>query len=126
MNKNGMTLVENLISMLLLTMVLTTGMSFFFNAGKMTALVTHKKMATEIVNNKMEDLRKLSYGSIVSSGPDSVAVGSMNGQRSVTVTEIDDPVDGTMDYKKAVVSFNWLEAEGKTTRTIQATTFIAP
>jgi prepilin-type N-terminal cleavage/methylation domain-containing protein len=126
MNQRGMTLVENLVSMMLLTIVLTTGMSFFFGANKMTTLVVHKKMATELVNTKMEDLRRVAYSSVITAAAENVSVGALTGQRTVVVTDVDDPVGAGTDYKEVRVGVSWVEAENNTTRATEAVTYIAP
>src|SRR3989338_7323306 len=113
----GFTLIESLISILLLVVVLTAGLSFFFNGDEFLTLASHKRMATEIANSTMEDLKA---GLSVPSASD-VVIGSLQANVSdglgMTVTtqnvDVDNPIDGTDDCKQHTVVVEWREA-GKT------------
>jgi len=125
--KSGFTLIENMISMMLLTIVLTAGLTLFHNANQFTRLVVHKKIATELVNSKIEALKSDGYGSLPSV-PEilTLAIGGLSAQQTTTITNIDEPVDGTTDYKQIKVEVVWNEAGKNTARKIESTTYIAP
>ena len=138
-NNKGMTLAEVLISLLLLAIVLTGGMGFYFNADEAIALVTHKKFATEIANLTLEDLKRGGYPNLPPSGPGiSTAltdtddplhiIKNLSATKTVTVTDIDDPVGGTnpVDYKKVEVIVTWSEAGKNTARKTNLVTYMAP
>ena len=124
--KKGLTLIECIISIVLLAVVLTGGLSLYFNASKIMALVTHRKLATEVASWTMENLKKSSYASLASSGPTAIPrcptpinpdnecdniLGDLSGFKTLTVTTI-----GTSpnDYKQVAVKVEWTEA-GRTT-----------
>ncbi len=128
-SNNGFTLIENVISMMLLTIVLTAGMSLYHNANQFSKLVIHKKMTTELVNSKIETLKKDGYNNLPSPGnPEvlNIQIGGLAAAQTTTVINIDEPVDGTTDYKMVNVEVAWTEAGKNTTRIIESTTFISP
>jgi len=57
--KNGSSLIEILVSMLIMTITILGGMALYFNASELQKMAIHKKMATEIANSKMEELRTM-------------------------------------------------------------------
>jgi prepilin-type N-terminal cleavage/methylation domain-containing protein len=127
--KLGFTLIENMISMMLLTIVLTAGLSLYHNANQFTKLAVHKKIATELVNSRIETFKKDGYGSLpLPSTPEilTLTIGGLSAQQTATITDIDEPVNGTTDYKKIQVEVVWTEAGRNTARKIESTTYIAP
>ena len=130
-NHKGFGLIETLISLLLLSIVLIAGMSFYFNGDEFMGLAMHKKMAQEIANSKMEDWKRAGYGSLPAAGTpvvDNITVGGLSATQTTTVTDQDNPPGGTNpDYKEVKVRVNWTEA-GKLTapQQIELTTFMAP
>ena len=130
-NNKGFGLIETLISILLLSIVLTGGMAFYFNGNEFMGLAKHKKMALEIANSKLEDLKNFGYGSLPPAGTlvvTNIAVGGLSAVQTTTVTNQDDPVGGNpVDYKEVRVRVDWTEA-GKITapQQIDLTTFMSP
>jgi len=125
---NGFTLIETLISVILLAITLAGGMALYFNADELLSLVVHKKMATQMAITKMESLRSDGFdnlppqGSVVDS---SISVGGLkNAQQTVTITDIVD--SGNILYKKVKVEVSWNEAGGNFPKTVELTTHIAP
>ena len=146
-NHNGFTLVEVLISILLLTIVLVGGMGFCFNSQEEMTLVVHKKIAAEMANSKMEEFKRKKYSDLP--GPAAspgVVVENNNTQlgspinkggyisantadalgTKVTVTDVDDPVGGAIDYKEVKVEVKWKEAGKKSEQNIVLVTYLAP
>jgi len=126
MQDRGFTLIENLVSMALLVLALTTGMALFHNAGQVGTLVVHKKYVAEMVNAKIEAIRQQSYATIASVAAQDIVVDGLDAQMTVAVTEIDDPAGGAKDYKEVDVGITWTEAEENGPREIIARTYIAP
>lgn len=62
--QNAFTLIEVLISMLLLAIVLSGGITLFFHANDISALVLHKKMAMEEGSNGIEYLKNMDYSAL--------------------------------------------------------------
>ena len=60
-SSDGFTIVETLISIIILTIVLTGGIAIYFNTEAISTMTAHKKIATEIVNLRMEELRMMTY-----------------------------------------------------------------
>ena len=131
MNNKGFTLIETLISILLLAIVLAGGLSLYFNGNEMVTLSTHKKMALEIANSKMEDLKAGGYVNLPSAGAattTSIQVGSLNALQSVTVTNMDEAgVGGAVDYKQVDVNIDWSEGgKFKAGQQVKLSTYLSP
>ena len=60
-SSQGLTLMETLVSILILFISMTAGMSFYFNARSILTKAMHKKMALEMASQKMEELRNQGY-----------------------------------------------------------------
>src|SRR5262245_50589486 len=116
MNNRGFGLIESLVSLLLLSIVMVAGMAFYTHCDEQLGMAMHKKMATEIANCKMEDLKRNGYGSLPAVGTpvvETITVGQLAATRTTTVTDKDDPAGGTTpDYKEVKVRVNWTEAGG--------------
>ena len=55
-------LVENLVSLLLITIIMVAGITLYLNASEVLAKALHKKMAVELLNSKIEDLKTAAVG----------------------------------------------------------------
>src|SRR6185503_3413373 len=94
--QSGFTIIESLISLILLAIVITGGMQFYFNAQKIVSLASHKKIAIQIANTRLEEIRRNGYGSLEEPAtgvpqacPTAVTVGGL----SATCTEATVAVD---------------------------------
>jgi len=58
-NNQGSTLIETLISMVIVGITTLGGMALYFNAAELKFMAVHKKMAIELVNSKLEEYRAL-------------------------------------------------------------------
>jgi len=129
-NGAGFTLVESLISIIILAIILIGGMTFYFNSDIVLTLANHKKIALEITHDELEDLKNIPYNSVDSTLMPFpvITVGSFNYTHRAIVTFEDDPDEGATleDYKKVEVKVTWDEANETGTREVSMTTFIAP
>lgn len=116
-NQKGFTLIEILISLLLLAITLVAGIQLFINADKIMTLATHKKIATEVANNKMEEIKTWEYDNVTSlslQGADGQSVmGGLTLNKNYEVIERDilNGVvgDGINDYKQVTLNLTWDE-----------------
>ena len=70
-NQRGSTLIEILVSMIIMAITLLGGLALYFNASEIQKMAIHKKMATEVASTKMEKYRdKTSESSDISLGTD--------------------------------------------------------
>ncbi|MGE0269535.1 MAG: prepilin-type N-terminal cleavage/methylation domain-containing protein [Candidatus Omnitrophota bacterium] len=118
-NKSGFTLLEIIISILLLAITLAGGMALYFNANKIMALMVHKKAAMELADKKMEDLRDRSYVNVVDEQDFALKVAGLNATRTVSVSE------PNSSYKQVVIEVNWKEAD-KSDKTVKLVSYVAP
>lgn len=65
--QNGSTLIEILVSMLIVTITVLGGLALSFNASELQKMAVHKKMATELANTTMEKYRDKTCDSIAAS-----------------------------------------------------------
>ena len=134
-NKKAFTLIECLISILILAILLAGGMSFYFNSNSFMSLAMHKKIALELATEKMEDCKRvdcLTSATCANSleskdnwpGPgESISVGGLNATRWVDVCDPADPNaklfsnpsfpcfnNAETGYKVAGIIVRWTEA----------------
>ena len=113
--KAGHTLLESLICIILLSLVSVGGFYFFMYASEVETMAIHKKIATEIVSTKMEELRTVSYSSLVvgTTTTEDALIGKLKALTAdskgleVVVSYIDDTVPA--DGKKVNVKLSWSE-----------------
>ena len=139
----GFTIIETLISILLLAITLAGGLSIYFNADRIVTLVAHKKIAVEIANSRMEELRRLDYGVFKSTyGPTTpppfvrvipdpnvlpdppLTVGDIAATRTITVEYV--PHVPSPDYMEVRVKVSWMEANQTQLKEFEITSFITP
>jgi len=108
--KRGFTLIESLISLILLSIVLTGGMQFYFNSQKLVSLASHKRLALHIANARLEEMRKNGYGALPNPAPGpgvvtttTITVGGLTASRVETVVDVDANGDSVTDYKSVDV-----------------------
>lgn len=126
MNIRGFSLVENMVAMMLLSLVLTGGMGLCYYSQELTKLAAHKRMATEMVSAKIEAVKASAYAAIASEAATNITIGTFTATEVVTVNDIDDPANGTPDFKEVNVSLSWSESGKQTTKILTAKTYIAP
>jgi len=128
-NAKGFTLIESLISIIILAIILIGGMTFYFNSDRVLTLSSHKKLAIELAHDELEELKTGPYAAVVSSGPTIISVGNLGNQTIEVIVDFeDDPIGGVTaeDYKNVEVKVTWSEAGQTGSREISMSTFIAP
>jgi len=134
MNSRGFTLIESLISILLLSICLAGGIKLYFYADQLSALSIHKRVANEMINSRIEDLRNSSYNSITTTGTavsiTTINVGGLSANEFVTVRLVDQTGQPITPYafKEVTVRVNWSESEDPNLnqRDYEVVTYIAP
>ena len=131
MDDLGLTFMESLVTLLLLTSILAFGTSIYSNADKIATLAIHKKIAVEMITAKLEELKKGGYAALPDPANPIPVVGiSLEGtpaELSLAVNNIDEtPLDGSTDYKEVIATIQWLEVKSQTPRIVSLTTFMAP
>ena len=123
LDTSGFTLLEILVSMLLLAVTLVGGMALYHNAERIMALMVHKKVAMELANEKMEAVRNSSYGSLSDgvSQDFGLKVSGLNAGRVTTVSIL----DPNKDVKEVRVAVNWKEAGQKIDKTVELVSYVA-
>ncbi len=130
MKKKGLTLIECLISLILLAVLLVAGIAFYFYAQETFRWSVHKRIAIEMASAEMESIKNMEYTTLPNppsrskwfqeSGP--VNIVTLNdGQRDVYVTG-----DGATGYKEAQVEVSWQDpARGNSQQSVSLDTYIA-
>ena len=123
--KKGFTIVEALISILILAIAMAAGMMLYFTADEHSALGLHKKMATEMASKTMEDLVNRSFNSLNGlNESSSVTFGSIyTANYTATSTPI---TESGKTYLQIDLTTTWTEAGKTSPRTFNLTTFKAP
>jgi len=105
------------------------------HADQITALSIHKRVANELINSSLEDLRNTDYDSITTSTTGTFitsvySVGGLSCTQSISVALVDDngdPATPPFDtMKRVTINVNWGEAqENGVTRDYNFVTYIA-
>lgn len=119
--KKGLTIIECLVSMIILATMLTAGMAFYFNAQASMRGSIHKRIAVEMAGAEMESLKNSGYASItLGVWPQSnISIGNLTGQRDVDVTDMS-------GYKKVRVVVSWDDPRKNSRQSVSLDTYIAP
>ena len=119
----GFTIVEALISIILFTITLAGGLAIYVNADRIVTLTTHKRLAVEFANLRMEELRAMNYAAFDAAFPvpdpaepepyddpsQPPVVEGFASARTITVANV--PQVATPDYKEVTVNVAWTEAD---------------
>jgi prepilin-type N-terminal cleavage/methylation domain-containing protein len=116
-DSKGLTLVEVLISIILLAIVLAGGLAFYFNSSETMALATHKRIATEMAHDRLEILKAQSCSTITNTTEGALQVGGLTATRVTTI----DPTTCEVN-----VTVAWQEAGKASGRQVSFDTVIAP
>ena len=119
MDRRGMTLIEVLIALFLLTIAIAGLVGSFNKASSYNRLCNNRYMASQLAAEKMEEMSQVeSYADITttdSGGSDSVDLSGLAGSRTWSVSgPIDDAADGVApadtdpdDYRSITVTVSW-------------------
>jgi prepilin-type N-terminal cleavage/methylation domain-containing protein len=145
----GLTLIECLISLILLTILLVGGIALYFCAHQFLRWSTNKEIAIGIADSEMEDIKNNGYSCLPEPAPTgglwttqdscsnniihtrSISItsfpsGNLTGQQNVFVDDNDANGDGSTDYKEVRVSITWQPGKNATPETVSLVTDIAP
>ncbi len=101
--KSGMTLIETLVSVIILNIALCTVLGAFVMGKMSVSRVKHKMEAVNILQKALEGLKNTPYSNIVSGGPTPIIM-ETNLTANQTVTVIDNN-----GYKEVRVNLSWTE-----------------
>ncbi|MCM8771620.1 MAG: prepilin-type N-terminal cleavage/methylation domain-containing protein [Candidatus Omnitrophica bacterium] len=129
MKKNsGYSLVEILVSILILTIGIFGTLYYFFYSQTNLNLERHRRTALQIAHSRIEFLRTVNYNNLmdyVENGVE-VDIDEIKGRRFTIIEDINDPEDADTnpDYKKITVKVVWYE--NKRNNEVVLRTLIAP
>ena len=84
-NELGFTFIETIVSMVLFSIIMLMGLSFFGYAKQMEMNSKYELFALELAQNKMENVKTLDYASIVPGSDPSVPYSGINFNTTVNV-----------------------------------------
>lgn len=127
MNNRGFTIIESLVSIILLSITLAGGIQLYFMADQLAGLTFHKKFATNVINSEMEILRNTPYANIVNNTT-SIMVGGLSAQTNTSVVDVDaaGAPNPPFAFKKVDIQVLWNEPGEGAARSYTITTYIAP
>jgi Tfp pilus assembly protein PilV len=121
-NENGFTLLEVLGAVTLLAVSLIPIMLIFYSGTFNTTATTYRNIATDFAQQKMEDIRNMSYDNITAANLPSDNPSSGNRSFTRTVTIVLSPTGFNSDMKQITVTVSWVDGSG-ITRNISITTY---
>ena len=106
----GFTLIEAAIAILLLVIILTGGMAYFFYANSALQVANHRRIAAEMAQSTMEQIKSANYTTLAAwSGVSNVAIGNLSGVKNISVSG--DIADGQCFYKQITVNITWSQPD---------------
>jgi len=134
-SKKGISIIECLISLIILAILLTAGMSFYFLSQGSIRGSIRKKIALSYANSALERVKNEGYALLPNPAPvwtnhplyptPSVNIGDVTGGRDISVIDRDYDGGGA-DYKEVRVTITWIEPGKTSSDTITLATFMAP
>ena len=122
----GFTLVEVMISIIILLIGIFGVWAYFIYSKNALELAVKKRYASQICHMKLEELRSVDYNAL--SGYEEtntpIKIDNLDGYRNTVIEDIDENKDGRTDYKKITVRVNWNQ-NGKEQK-IEFVSFISP
>jgi prepilin-type N-terminal cleavage/methylation domain-containing protein len=125
---NGFTLGEALISLVILGIILSGGMGFYFNSGEVMIKAMDKKIAIEMANQVFEQMKDAGYVGLPPSSStweavSAVTFGDFSGEtrRRITDVEVSSP-----NTKKVELQVCWPACGVAGAKTLDFVTYVAP
>jgi prepilin-type N-terminal cleavage/methylation domain-containing protein len=126
--KKGLTIIECLLSIIILAIMLTAGMAFYFYAQAGSRWSVNKRIAIEMASAELESIKNMAYTDLPtlpvltlwSQKSGSIAIGNYNGQKNVYV------LDAGVGYKQVRVVVTWQDAVKSGQSSVSLDTYIAP
>jgi len=133
--ERGFGIIECMISILLLTFMLVGGMSFYIYSNEHLKLMTYQRMAADLANSRMENIRQAGYSglSLLSLCPDpnpdnSQRIGFLQPAVSACLpssSPINDGCANCRNYKPVKVTVRWTQPGQNFTTEVTLDSFIA-
>ena len=103
--RKGFTIIECLISVILLAITMVGSMAFYFYSTGHLAGATHKRIAEELANAKMEEIKNSDYSLINSwaGAGENVTIGGLSWQQEIYVVDVFGPPNVGIAYKKVQI-----------------------
>jgi len=114
--RKGFTLVEVLLSIVILSILLCGAISMYFYSGEIQSMATHKKIAAELANSKMEEIKREGYNKLAPSS-DEIKIGNLTAQQTVTI-------ENQGSYKVVKVNVVWNAAGKSEARNLELVTYM--
>jgi len=134
-NKKGLTIIECLLSIIILAVMLTAGMAFYFNAQAGLRWSVHKRIAVELANSELESIKNIGYNGLTTDCPGVGLCNNPNYTKPVQVEDLPLPpptqpnqkvyVIDNGGYKEVHVEIAWQEADKSNPSTVNLSTYIA-
>ena len=120
MQHRGLTIIEVLFSIIILAVTLAGGASIYFYVMQITKQASHRNIAVQMANSKMEALRSVDYNSLLTSSAN-ISINGWDMIQNVIITDIG-------SYKQAQVEIKWHESNKAADQmeTVKLSTYISP
>ncbi|MCM8804802.1 MAG: prepilin-type N-terminal cleavage/methylation domain-containing protein [Candidatus Omnitrophica bacterium] len=124
----GFSLIEVIISILIIIIGIFGTLSYFFYSQTNLNLERHRRTALQIAQSRIEFLRTVSYNNLMNyvENGTNVNIDEIQGKRVTIIEDVNDPEDPdpSIDYKRITVKVMWFE--NKRNNEVSLKTIIAP
>ena len=113
-SRSGTSLVEAMVSILVLAVAVIGTASFLFHAHSAIARSSVHSLAVEVSASRLEELTSVTYADLASFAESDkpVLLGDTDAQRSTQIASIDEDGDGEVDYARITVTVTWGQTNG--------------
>ncbi len=131
-NNKGSSLVEILVSILILALVLVGGIALYFRAHELMTMAVHKRMATHMASTKLEEIKMLDYADLrLKDGTEEEAeskVGQFTAKSKINykLIDVDENSIPIPEYAQVRVNVFWTEVGKNSQSEITFVSNIAP
>ena len=125
MKRRAFTIIEVLISIIILAITLAGGASIYFYLSALTAQATHKDIAVQLANSKMEEYKRIDCDALVQGAiyPPDIMIGNISFHQTVTIGDDLDP-NSSICYRSVIVQVTWTDPSNGIDVIVDLTTYM--
>ena len=113
-NRSGTSLVEAMVSVLILAVAVVGTASFLFHAHSSIRRAALHSVAGEACASRLEELTSVAYADLNSHAETDkpVSLGDISGERTTEIVNVDENGDEEINYVRITVTVTWTQANG--------------
>jgi len=113
-NRSGASLVEAMVSVLVLAVAVVGTASFLFYAHSSIRRASIHSLAVAACSSRLEELTSVTYANLSSYTETNtpLSLGDISAERTTEIVNVDENSDDEIDYARITVTVSWTQANG--------------